>query len=116
MSLGSKSWLPSSHPLGYMEASRKTKIPLKPKLKYTATKGTLGICLHNTIGRMPGNRTPRSLDASLAIPTCVIHLEAFGALRPQTYQTGSPNRSDRFWPDSHARYSASALCLRRVTR
>jgi hypothetical protein len=57
----------SSHPLGYMEASRKTKIPLKPKLRYTPTKGTLGICLHNTIGRMPGDRTPRSLDASLAI-------------------------------------------------
>jgi hypothetical protein len=76
--------MPSSHPLGYMEASRKTKIPLKPKLGYTPTMGTLGICLHNTNGRMPGDRTPHSLDASLAIPTRVLRLEASGALRPQT--------------------------------
>jgi hypothetical protein len=71
-----------------MEARRKTKIPLKPKLGYTTTKGTLGICLCSTIGRMPGDRTPRSLDASLAIPTLVLRLEASGALRPQTGQTG----------------------------
>jgi hypothetical protein len=44
----------------------------------------LGICLHNTNGRMPGDRTPHSLDASLAIPTRVLRLEASGALRPQT--------------------------------
>jgi hypothetical protein len=116
MSQGSKRWLPSSHPLGYMEASRKTKIPLKPKLRYTPTEGTLGICLRSTIGRMPGDRTLRSLDASLAIPTCVLCLEAFGALRPQTGQTSSQNRSGRFRPDSHARSSASALWLIRVTR
>jgi hypothetical protein len=48
--------------------------------------GTLGICLHSTIGRMPGDRTSRSLDARLAIPTCVLHLEASGALRPRTGQ------------------------------
>jgi hypothetical protein len=63
-------------------------MPLRPKLRYTPTKGTLGICLHNTIGRMPGNRTSQSLDASLAIPTRVLCLEAFGALRPQTGQAG----------------------------
>jgi hypothetical protein len=80
MNLGSKRWLPSSHPLGYMEASRKTKMPLKPKLRYTPTKGTLGICLRSTIGRMPGDRTSRSLDASLAIPTRVLRLEASDAL------------------------------------
>jgi hypothetical protein len=80
MNYGSKSWLPSSHPLGYMEASRKTKMPLKPKLKYTPTKAALGICLRSTIGWMPGDRTSRSLDASLAIPTCVLRLEASGAL------------------------------------
>jgi hypothetical protein len=99
-----------------MEASRKTKIPLKPKIGYTPTEGTLGICLCSTIGQMPGDRTPRSLDASLMISTRVLHLEASGALRPQTDQTGSPNRSGRFWPDSHARSSASALWLSRVTR
>jgi hypothetical protein len=84
MSKGSKSWLPSSHLLGYMEASLKSKMLLRPKLRYTPTKGTLGICLHNTIGRMPGDRTSRSLDAGLAISTRVLRLEASGALRPQT--------------------------------
>jgi hypothetical protein len=80
MSQGSKRWLLASHPLGYMEARRTTKIPLKPKLGYTPTKGTLGICLCSTIERMPGDRTSRSLDASLAIPTRVLRLEASGAL------------------------------------
>jgi hypothetical protein len=60
---------------------------------------------------MPGDRTSRSLDASLVIPTRVLRLEASGALRPQT-----GHRSGRFWPDSHARSSASALWLSRVTR
>jgi hypothetical protein len=59
-----------------------TKMPLKPKLRYTPTKGTLGICLRSTIGRMPGDRTSRSLEASLAIPMRVLRLEASGALRP----------------------------------
>jgi hypothetical protein len=99
-----------------MEARRKTKIPLKPKLGYTSTKGILGICLCSTIRWMPGDRTSRSLDASLAIPTRVLRLKAFGALRPQTGQTGSPNWSGRFWPNSHARSSASALWLSWVTR
>jgi hypothetical protein len=103
--------MPSSHHLGYMEASRKSKITLMPKLGYTPTKGTLGNCLCSTIGRMPDDRTPCSLGASFAIPTRVLRLEASGALRPQTGQTGSPNRSGRFWPDSHARSLASALWL-----
>jgi hypothetical protein len=89
MNKGSKRWLPSSHPLGYTEAGRKTKMPLKPKLRYTPTKGNLGISLRSNIGRMPGDRTSRSLDASLAIPTRVLHLEASGARRPQTGRTGS---------------------------
>jgi hypothetical protein len=37
---------------------------------------------------MPSDRTPRSLDASLAIPMRVLRFEASGALRPQTDQTG----------------------------
>jgi hypothetical protein len=98
-----------------MEASQKTKIPLKSKLGYTPTKGTLRICLRSTIGRMPSDRTSLSLDASLAIPTRVLRFEASGALRPQTGQTGSPNRSSQFWPDNHARSSASALWLSHVT-
>jgi hypothetical protein len=71
-----------------METSRKTKIPLKPKQGYTPTMGTLGICLCSTIRRMPGDRTSRSLDASLAIPMRVLRLDAFGALRPQIGQAG----------------------------
>jgi hypothetical protein len=70
-----------------MEASLKFEMPLRPKLGYTPTKGTLGICLRSTIGRMLGDRTLRSLDASLAIPTRVLRFEASGALRPQTGQT-----------------------------
>jgi hypothetical protein len=116
MSLGSKSWLPSSHLLGYMEASLKSKMPLRPKLRYTPTNGTLGIYLRSTIGRMPSDRTSRSLDASLAIPTRVLRFEASDALRPQTNQSSSPNRSGRFRPDSHAWSSTSALWLSRVTR
>jgi hypothetical protein len=91
-------------------------MPLKPKLRYTPTKGTLAICLRSTIGRMPGNRTSHILDVSLAIPMRVLRLEASGALRSETGQTGSPNRSGRFWSDSHARSSASTLWLSRVTR
>jgi hypothetical protein len=56
--------------------SRKTKIPLKLKLRYTPTKGTLGICLCSTIGRMPGDRTSLSLDARLVIPMRVLRFKA----------------------------------------
>jgi hypothetical protein len=64
---------------------------------------------------MPGDRTSLSLDASLAIPMCVLRLQASEALQPRTSQTGSPNRSGRFWPHNHARSSALALWLSRVT-
>jgi hypothetical protein len=84
-------------------------MPLRPKLGYTPTKGTSGIYLRSTIGQMLSDRTSRSLDARLAIPTRVLRLEASGALRPQTGQR-------RFWPGSHAQSSASALWLSRVTR
>jgi hypothetical protein len=64
-------------------------MPLRPKLRFVFVAfGNLGICLRSTIGWMPGDRTPRSLDASLAIPTHVLRFEAFGALRPQTGQAG----------------------------
>jgi hypothetical protein len=63
-------------PLSIYGDSQKTKIPLKPKLGYTPTKGTLGICLSSTIGRMLGDRPSRSLDASLVIPTRVLCFEA----------------------------------------
>jgi hypothetical protein len=50
-------------------------MPLRPKLGYTPTKGTLGICLRNTIGRMPGDRNQLSLDTFFVIPTCVLRFE-----------------------------------------
>jgi hypothetical protein len=63
-------------PLSIYGDSRTTKIHLKPELGYTPIKGTLGICLYSTIRRMPGDRPSRSLDASLAILTCVLRFEA----------------------------------------
>jgi hypothetical protein len=65
-------------PLGLYGGNLKTKIPLRPKLGYTPTKGTLGNCLRNTIGRMPGDRNLLSLDASLVIPTRVLRFEDSG--------------------------------------
>jgi hypothetical protein len=88
-------------PLSIYADSRKTKIPLKPKLGYTPTKGTLGICLRSTIGRMPGDRPSHSLDASLAIPTRVLHFEA--------------SRRARI-PSSPAEPPVLVLCLNQVTR
>jgi hypothetical protein len=63
-------------PLSIYGDNWKTKIPLKPKLGYTPTKGTLGISLCSTIGRMPSDRSLCSLDASLAILTRVLRFEA----------------------------------------
>jgi hypothetical protein len=62
-------------PLSIYGDSRKTKIPLKPKVGYMPTTGTLGLCLCSTIERMLGDRPSRSLDASLAIPTRVLRFE-----------------------------------------
>jgi hypothetical protein len=103
-------------PHGLYGGNRKSKIPLLNNYGYKPLKGGFGSLQIFSIGRMPSDRTSRSLDASLAIPTCVVRFEASGALRPQTGQIGSPNLSGRFWPDSHARSSASALWLSRVTR
>jgi hypothetical protein len=64
-----------------MEASLKSKMLLRPKLGYAPTKGTLGICLRNTMGRMPGDRNMLSLNASLAIPTRVLRFEVSGLRR-----------------------------------
>jgi hypothetical protein len=50
-----------------MEATGNTKLPLKPKLGYTPTKGTLGNCLRNTC---PPDRNLLSLDA------CLVSLKA----------------------------------------
>jgi hypothetical protein len=88
-------------PLGYMEATRKTKLPLRPKLGYTPTKGTLEIVFVTPSDRCPATANLLSLDASLAIPTRVLRFEDSGLrrrtlVRPVllTGQTGT-HRSDR---------------------
>jgi hypothetical protein len=88
-------------PLSLYGDSRKTKIPLKLKLRYTPTKGTLAICLCSTIGRMPDDRPSRSLDASLAIPTRVLCFEA--------------SRCARI-PSTPVEPLVLVLCLNQVTR
>jgi hypothetical protein len=55
---------------------------------------------------MPDDRTSRSLDAILAIPTRVLRLEASDALRPQTGQTGSCHHAVLSHPDLRANPNA----------
>jgi hypothetical protein len=69
-------------PLGLYGCNRKTKLPLLHKLGYTPLKGTLGNVRHSTIGRMRSDCTLLSLDASRAIPTCVLRFEVSGS-RPR---------------------------------
>jgi hypothetical protein len=54
---------------------RKTKIPLLHNTRIHAPEGHFGNSHLSTIGRMPGDRNSFSLDASLAIPTRVLHFE-----------------------------------------
>jgi hypothetical protein len=89
-------------PLGLYGGNLKTKLPLRPKLGYTPTKGTLGNCLHNTIRRMPATANLLSLDARLGIPTRVLRFKVSGLrrrtlVRPVllTGQTGQTHRSNR---------------------
>jgi hypothetical protein len=64
-------------------------------------EGEIGNLCHRSIGRMPSDCNLLSLDASLAIPTCVLCFEVSGlhrrtSVRPVllTGQTGT-HRSDR---------------------
>jgi hypothetical protein len=63
-------------PLSIHGDTRKTKLPLLHKTRIHTPEGHFGHSRCSTIGRMPGDRTSLSLDASLAIPTCVLHFEA----------------------------------------
>jgi hypothetical protein len=63
-------------PLSIYGDSRKTKLPLLHNIRIHASEGHYGNSRCSTIGRMPGDRTSLSLDASLAIPTCVLRFEA----------------------------------------
>jgi hypothetical protein len=98
MNYGSKRWLPSSYLLGYIGGNRKSKIPLLNNLGYKPLKGGFGSLQVFSIGRMPGDRNLLSLDASLAIPTCVLRFEDSGLRRRTPGQTGAPHRSDRYPP------------------
>jgi hypothetical protein len=63
-------------PLSIYVDSRKTKLPLLHKTRIHGHEGHFGNSCHNTIGRMRGDCTSLSLDASFAIPTRVLRFEA----------------------------------------
>jgi hypothetical protein len=63
-------------PLSIYGDSRKMKLTLLHKTKIHTPEEHFGNSRRSTIGRMPGDRTSLSLDASLAIPTCVLRFEA----------------------------------------
>jgi hypothetical protein len=52
------------------------KLPLLHNTRIHAPKGHFGNSRRSTIGRKPDDRTSLSLDASLAIPTCILCFEA----------------------------------------
>jgi hypothetical protein len=88
-------------PLGLYGGNGMSKIPFPNNYGYKPLKGVFGSLHVFTIGRMPGNRILRSLDASHAIPTRVLRFEVSGLrrrtpVRPVflTDQTGT-HRSDR---------------------
>ena len=68
-------------PLGLYGGNRKTKLPLRPNTRIHAPEGHFGNLRRHTIGRMPGDRTLRSLDAHHAIPTRVLRFEVSGLRR-----------------------------------
>jgi hypothetical protein len=63
--------------MGYMEAIESLKYPFLT----TRVKGGFGSLQVFSIRRMPGDRNLLSLDASLAIPTCVLGFEDSGLRR-----------------------------------
>jgi hypothetical protein len=86
--------------MGYMEATESLKYPYI-LTRYKPLKGGFGSLQIFSIGRMPGDRTVLSLDASLAIPTRVLRFEDSGLRRRTPVilvllsgQTGT-HRSDR---------------------
>jgi hypothetical protein len=68
-------------PLGSYGGNRKSKIPLLNNYGYKPLKGGLGSLQIFSIGRMRGDRTLLSLDASHAIPTHVLRFEDSGLRR-----------------------------------
>jgi hypothetical protein len=62
-------------PLSIYGDSQKTKLPLLHKTRIHTPEGHFGNSRRSTIGRMPGDRTSHTLDASLAIPMRVPRFE-----------------------------------------
>jgi hypothetical protein len=104
MSYGSKRWLPSFHHLGYMEATKSLKYP------YYLTRDTCPSRAYSEIfviapsDGCPATANLVSIDASLGIPTRVLHFEVSGLRRRTpvkpvllTGQTGT-HRSDQSDP------------------
>jgi hypothetical protein len=88
--------------LGLYGGNRKSKIPFSNNYGYKLLKGGFGSLHVFNIRRMPGDRTLRSLDATNAIPTRVLHVEVSGLRRRTpvilvlpTGQTGT-HQSERF--------------------
>jgi hypothetical protein len=89
-------------PIGLYGGNRKSKMPFPNNYGYKPLKGGFGSLHVFTIGRMLGDRTLRSLDASHVIPTRVLCFEVSGLrrrtpVRPvlPTGQTGQTHRTDR---------------------
>jgi hypothetical protein len=62
-------------PLSLHGDNRNTKLPILHKSKIHAPKGHFGNSRRSTIGRMTGNPTQHSLDATLVISTRVLRFE-----------------------------------------
>jgi hypothetical protein len=77
-------------PLSIYGDSRKTKLPLLHNTRIHTLEGHFRNSRRSTIGRMPGDRTSLSLDASLAIPTRVLRFEASRCARIPSPPTELP--------------------------
>jgi hypothetical protein len=68
-------------PLGLYGGNQKSKMPLLANQGCMPLEGEFRNLCHRSIGRMPSDANLLSLDASLAIPTCVLRFEVFGLRR-----------------------------------
>jgi hypothetical protein len=102
MSLGSKRRLPSSHHLGYMEATERRNYPYYIKLRYTPPNGLFGVFVPPPYDGCSATANLLSLDASLVIKTRVPHFEASGwrrrtSVRPVYPEDLEDRRSKDWW-------------------
>jgi hypothetical protein len=77
-------------PLSIYGDNRKTKLPLLHNTRIHAPEAHIGNSRRSTIEWMPGDCTSLSLDASLAIPTCVLRFEASRRAQIPTLSAKSP--------------------------